>query len=55
MPTKCEKNYVQIKEGCTLVRRVVQEDESTKKKYVKLNGKTVFLVDLRGKYRYSNK
>lgn len=52
---KCDKNYVQIKDGCTLVRRVVYENESTKKKFVKLNGKEVFLSELRGKYRFSNK
>ena len=53
--TKCEKNYVQIKDGCTLIRRVVYENDDTKKKYVKLNGKNVLLSELRGKFRYSNK
>lgn len=53
--TKCEKSYVQIKDGCTLVRRAVYEVEDNKKKYVKLNGKNVFLSELRGKYRFSNK
>ena len=52
---KCDKNYVQIKEGCTLLRRVVYENEATKKKFVKLNGKEVLLSELRGKYRFSNK
>ena len=52
--TKCEKKYVQIKDGCTLVRRVVFEDDK-KKKYVKLNGTDVHLSELRGKYRFSNK
>lgn len=56
MPTtKCQKNYVQIKDGCQLVRRVVYENETTHKKYVKLNGKNVDLTELRGKFRYSNK
>ena len=53
--TKCDKTYAQIKEGCTLLRRVVYENEATKKKFVKLNGKEVLLSELRGKYRFSNK
>ena len=53
--TKCEKSYVQIKDGCTLVRRAVYEVEASKQRYVKLNGKNVSLSDLRGKYRFSNK
>ncbi len=53
--TKCDKKYAQIKDGCTVVRRVVYEDESSKKKYVKLDGKNVLLSELRGKYRLSNK
>jgi len=53
--TKCDKSYVQIKDGCQLLRRVVYENESTHKKYVKLNGKNVLLSELRGKYRFSSK
>jgi len=53
--TKCDKNYVQIKEGCQLIKRVVYENDATKKKFVKLNGKNVPLSELRGKYRFSNK
>ncbi len=52
---KCEKSYVQIKDGCTLLRRAVYDADDSKKKYVKLNGKNVFLSEIRGKYRFSNK
>jgi hypothetical protein len=52
---KCVKSYVQIKDGCTLLRRAVYEIEDSKKKYVKLDGKRVFLSEIRGKYRFSNK
>jgi hypothetical protein len=55
MPSaKCDKKYVQIKDGCTLTRRVVYERENGAK-YVKMNGNNVLLSELRGKFRYSDK
>lgn len=55
MPSaKCDKSYAQIKNGCTLIRRVVYEGENGAK-YVKMNGKNVLLSELRGKFRYSDK
>jgi hypothetical protein len=55
MPSaKCDKSYVQIKDGCTMIRRVVY-DSDKHSKYVKMNGKNVLLSELRGKFRYSDK
>jgi len=50
----CTKRYVDIKDGCNSIRRVVYRNEQTNKPYVKMNGKDVYLSTIRGKYRYSD-
>ena len=50
----CAKRYIDIKDGCNSIRRVVYRNEQTNKPYVKMNGTDVYLSTIRGKYRYSD-
>lgn len=52
--SKCDKEYVIIKNGCSLLNRKVQSDE--KGNYITLNSTKTYLNDkaLRGKFRYSS-
>lgn len=49
---KCEKSHVVVRDGCAMVRRIVYTDDKNKK-YIKLNGKHVYLNQIVGRYRYT--
>ncbi len=52
----CEQKYVLVKFGanCEYIYRSVMID-SDNKKYIKHNGKNVYLSSIRGQYRYTDK
>lgn len=54
MPKKCDKKAIMVKEGCNMIRRIVYENTDNKK-FIKMRGSEIYLSDIRGKYRYSDK
>lgn len=54
--TDCKKKYVVVNldDDCGLVQRVVHEDADGKR-YIKAKGGKVYLLSIRGKYRYMDR